>query len=429
MIRTASRPIHALAACLALAAAPLAACGGDDSGDGDGDGGDDTPAHDADPNTPDAAVAACTPRAGTDLTMELVASNLDEPLLVTAPPGDPRLFVVEKAGVIKIIRDGEVLGTPFLDITDRVLWDFAPNEQGLLGLAFHPSYATNGWFYVFYIEAGTGANVVTRFQVSAEDPDQADVFSEEPILSVPDDRGNHNGGMIDFGPDGYLYIGLGDGGGSNDPDDNGQDLTTLLGNMLRIDVDGGGGGEPYGIPDDNPYAGAAGENPPQEEIWLSGLRNPWRWSFDRQTGEMYIADVGQGDEEEVDVIPAGQGGLNMGWPLMEGTICRVGDCSAFTAPVAVYDNPDLGRSITGGYVYRGGCAPDLDGWYFYGDWSSERIWKFVYQGGEATELEEVTGELDPGGVIDGLASFGQDSFGEVYVVSLNAGEIYRITVE
>jgi glucose/arabinose dehydrogenase len=318
-----------------------------------------------------------------------------------------------------------VLAVPFLDIYDHIEWRVTPNEQGLLGLAFHPDYGQTGRFFVFYTAKESGANVVSQFLVSAADPNAADPGSEEVLLEVSDRFRNHNGGMIDFGPDGYLYVGMGDGGSSNDPDNNGQDLTTLLGAMLRLDVDGG---NPYAIPPDNPYVGAGGENPPREEIWLSGLRNPWRWSFDRRTGDLYIADVGQGALEEVNVIPAGQSGLNLGWKLMEGTNCNQADCSAFTPPVHVYGR-NLGVSITGGYVYRGTCAPDLDGRYFFGDWASERIWTFVYQGGEATAVQEVTSALDPGGVIDGLSSFGQDATGELYVVSLYGGEVYRIVVQ
>lgn len=402
-------------AVLAVALTFTWACGGDDDGGSGYDGGmtqnDAGPPADAGPPP--------------DLALETVATGLDQPLLVTSPPGDDRLFVVEKAGIIKIIENGSVLPTPFIDISDLVTFSSAPNEQGLLGLTFHPDYADNGRFFVFYIAQesveGPNAHVIAEYQVSG-DPNVAST-TEDRILVVADDRSNHNGGMIDFGPDGYLYIGLGDGGGSNDPDGNGQETATLLGNILRIDVDNG---DPYAIPEDNPFAMSPGDE--QKEIWHWGLRNPWRWSFDQQTGDMYIGDVGQNAVEEVDFIPAGVGGLNLGWDDMEGDNCRIADCSDFHAPVATYPNPGS-ASITGGYVYRGSDFPAINGWYFYGDWSSGRVYKLVMSGGEASQQGEITSDLDPGGDIDGLASFGQDASGEVYVVSLYGGTIHRIVVE
>src|SRR5690606_19071034 len=285
MLDARPRSTLALSALLALAAA----CGGDDDGGGS-DPSDGGSRDDADPNAPDAATFDCTPRSGTDLALEPIASGFDMPLFVTSPPGDRRLFVVEKGGVIKIIEDGQVLATPFLDIEDRLAWSgpgSTNGERGLLGLAFHPDYGQTGRFFVFYTAAdsevaGPGANVLAQFLVS-DDPNVADPSSELRLLEVDDFAGNHNGGMMEFGPDGYLYVGLGDGGNGDDPYNHGQNKATLLGDMIRIDVNSD---NPYAIPDGNPYKGGGG--PEREEIWLSGVRNPWRWSFDRQTGDMYI---------------------------------------------------------------------------------------------------------------------------------------------
>jgi glucose/arabinose dehydrogenase len=231
--------------------------------------------------------------------------------------------------------------------------------------------------------------------------------------------------MMAFGPnDGYLYIGMGDGGDAGDPNGNGQDKTTLLGDMLRIDVDSD---NPYAIPADNPYAAGGGRG----EIWLSGERNPWRWSFDMQNGDMYIGDVGQGETEEVDVIPAGQKGLNLGWNQVEGDHCysahpgcTLGD---YTAPVATYEHAGNDSSIIGGYVYRGSCFPDIQGWYFYGDYNRTLFWKL--EGRNGANNVDITDQINAEGEVDGLSSFGQDIFGEVYVVSMLGGTIHRIVVE
>jgi glucose/arabinose dehydrogenase len=428
-----------------LLIATLSACGGDDDGDssdgarddgggGNGDGGGG--------NNADAAVATCDPVAGTDLALAPVASGLNDPVFVTSPPGDTRLFVLERAGVIKIIQDGQVLDTPFLDIEGPVNGadPGTSGERGLLGLAFHPDYNTTGRFFVFYTAAesevaGPGANVVAQYLVS-DDPNLANAESEERLLEVADFASNHNGGMIAFGPnDGYLYIGMGDGGNGDDPRDSGQDRTGLLGDMLRIDVDGD---NPYAIPADNPLVGQGGGV--REEIWLSGLRNPWRWSFDMANGDMYIGDVGQDRVEEITVIPAGQKGLDLGWDEVEGGECfddpvteddpdADPDCilGNHKAPVVTYLHNGNQRSVNGGYVYRGSCFPDIVGWYFYGDWITGQIWKF--EGPTGANNQDVTDDIDPGGIIDGMSSFGQDIFGEVYVVSMYGGTIHRIIVE
>jgi glucose/arabinose dehydrogenase len=419
----------ALLACAALA------CGGDDDGGGDNPGNDGGGGveigGDGGGNRSDAAVNSCAPVSGTNLALEPVASGFTDPIFVTSPPGDTRLFVVERGGAIKIVKDGQVTGT-FLEISDRIHGSSVASngERGLLGLTFHPDYAQTGRFFVFYTTedsevASPDADVIEQYLVS-DDPDVANRDSNERILEVPDFAGNHNGGMMAFGTDGYLYVGLGDGGDGGDPDNNGQDKTTLLGDMLRIDVDSD---NPYAIPADNPFVGAGGDI--RGEIWLSGLRNPWRWSFDMQNGDMYIGDVGQGLTEEVDVIPAGQKGLDLGWNQVEGDHCyeahpgcTLGD---HTAPVAWYDHDGNDSSIIGGYVYRGTCFPDIQGWYFYGDWNRTQFWKL--EGRNGANNVEITDDLDPDGEISGLSSFGQDIFGEVYVVSMLGGTIHRIVVE
>lgn len=430
--------------CLALSAG----CGGDDDDNPSGDGGtvDDGSADDdgGDGGTGDGAdaapIAECKPESGTNLDLERVAGGFDEPVLVTSPPDDGRLFVVSKHGVISIVKNGEVLGTPFLDIDARVLSAPAGNEQGLLGLAFHPDFASNGRFFVLYTladESEQEYEVLSEFHVDPATPDVADPTSERQILPIRDPEGNHNGGMIAFGPDGYLYLGLGDGGGAGDQHGepgspgNGQDKTTLLGDFLRLDIDVTA--EPgYGIPEDNPYVDSSEKPTPREEIWISGLRNPWRWSFDRQTADLYIGDVGQGRWEEIDVLPAGQqAGANLGWRAREGEECFDEDlCErpGFTDPVAVYANPGegIGAAVVGGYVYRGTCFPDIQGWYFYGDYLTEQVWKFRFAKGEATEEAEVTQDIDPEGKLDGLSSFGEDAAGEIYAVSLRSGEVFRI---
>lgn len=343
-----------------------------------------------------------------------VATGLSFPVDLTAPPGDnSRIFVVEKAGTIRIIRNGNVLSTPFLDVSAQVS---RGQEQGLLGLAFDPDYAANGRFVVNFTD-GNGTTRIVAFRVSS-DPDRADPASADTILSVTQPYSNHNGGGLQFGPDGYLYIGLGDGGSAGDPADNGQNRTVLLGKMLRIDLNGG---SPYAIPPDNPFADSAGLRP---EIWNYGLRNPWRFSFDRATGDLYIADVGQDAREEVDFAGAGTGsGANYGWSIMEGTACFGGPTcnqSGLTLPVLDYGHGE-GCSITGGYVYRGSAAPDLVGRYFYADYCSGWVRSLTMAGGQATDLRDWP-ELDPGGAI---TSFGEDAAGEMYIL-VSSGTVYRV---
>jgi len=373
--------------------------------------------------------------APTPLTTVRVASGLTDPIYVTHPPGDfDRVFIVEQLGRIRILDisvDPPVLQptvSAFLNITDRVT---SGGERGLLGLAFHPDFQNNGYFYVNYttsVAPNLGDTRVAHFEVPAGTPDDADESTEVILMTIDQPQSNHNGGWIAFGPnDGYLYIATGDGGNFDDWGTghtadlgNGQDLTKLLGKMLRIDVDGTNGpGGLYGIPADNPFVGATG----LDEIWAYGLRNPWRNAFDTLTGDLYIADVGQGDWEEVNFQPAASnGGENWGWRCREGahdfngTEATVGcELQTLLDPIHEYSH-DFGCSISGGEVYRGCAIPDLHGTYFFADWCSERIWSFQYTGAPPT-VQSREAELAPGGGLDiaEIVSFGRDAFGELYI--------------
>jgi len=348
-----------------------------------------------------------------------VADGLSEPVDLTAPPGDTtRIFIVEKTGKIRILKGGQVLSRAFLDISSLVS---RGSEQGLLGLAFHPQYASNGKFYVDYTDV-SGDTRVVEYLVSS-DPESASAVSRE-ILFVDQPFSNHNGGQVAFGPDGYLYIGYGDGGDGGDPQGNGQNLNALLGKILRIDVNSG---SPYSIPAGNPFQGQTGK---RGEIWSYGLRNPWRFSFDRANGDMYIADVGQERWEELDYEPAGLGGRNYGWNRMEGKHCYPPGTSCnqtgLVLPVAEYDHP-TGCSVTGGYVYRGKLHPELAGTYFYGDYCTGLLRSFRIMNGMAIDEKDWTRALrtEAGGAMQGLSSFGLDAAGELYLVLLD-GEVYRL---
>jgi hypothetical protein len=349
------------------------------------------------------------------LALEEVTGGLDAPVFLTAPPGDlDRLFVVEKDGVIRIIRNDVVIPTPFLDIRSRTT---KGGEQGLLGLAFDPNYAATGRFFVSYTAPGggnAGHSVLARYQVSG-DPDVADT-AETVVLTVNQPFSNHNGGMIAFGPDGYLYFGLGDGGDGGDPLETGQDRTDLLGSMLRLDVSGA----TYAIPPGNPYVGHLAF---RDELWNYGLRNPWRFSFDRQTGDLYLGDVGQGSREEVNaVVAAAGGGQNFGWDDMEGTACyEDGDCASKPAlrPVLDYGHGS-GCAVTGGYVYRGTAIPAIQGMYFYSDYCSCFVRSFRFTGAGITESLEWDALRRSGGV----TSFGEDGRGELYLMT-ESGRLFR----
>ncbi len=376
----------------------------------------------------DAAVAQfCTPTSGTNLALQEIVSGLSDPLFLDAPSGDPRLFVIEQPGRIVLIKDEVLQPTAFLDIQNLVR--STGNEQGLLGLAFHPDFSTNGRFFVNYTASSpAGATVVAEY-TAAGDADVANATGTI-LLTINQPESNHNGGMLAFGADGYLYIGSGDGGGGGDQHGtigNGQDLNTNLGKLLRIDIDSG---DPYAIPTDNPYAGGGGS----PEIWAYGLRNPWRFSFDSMTGEVYIADVGQGPDnppgqEEVSVQAGNAANVNYGWRIVEGTQCfnPIAACNmtAKAAPVHTYPHSQGRRSITGGYVYRGACLPDIQGRYFFGDYIGTQIYSFEHAGGAITNLQDLESMLDPGGNINRLTSFGEDGFGELYVISRN-GRVFRI---
>lgn len=366
---------------------------------------------------PPTSCAAGTPVPGTpNLSTVLVTRGLSDPLDLQSPAGDrARLFVVEQAGRIRIVRSGAVVSTPFLDIVGRV---GSGGERGLLGLAFHPQYAQNGRFFVNYTDRN-GDTHISEFRVSSN-ADVADPNSERQLLFVRQPFPNHNGGGLAFGNDGLLYMGLGDGGSGGDPQGNGQSLTTLLGKVLRIDVNQG---SPYGIPADNPFASRTGAR----EVWSYGLRNPWRIAFDRATGDLYIGDVGQSAREEVNVgLASRRGGENWGWNVMEGTRCFRPASGCNTAglelPVVEYDH-GAGCSITGGVVYRGCRLPGYAGTYFYADYCSAIVRSFRMEGGRAIDQRDWTSTLGRG--LDGPTSFGVDADGEVYIVD-GDGEIYRI---
>ena len=353
------------------------------------------------------------------LALEPVLSDFRSPVYVTAPPdGSGRLFVVEQGGTIRIAENGRVLPQPFLDVTALVV---SGGERGLLGLAFHPRYQENGVFFVAYTARGSGDNTVARYRVTA-DPNRADPASAAILFAIPDFAPNHNGGMLAFGPDGYLYIGTGDGGGGGDPQRNGQNRSTLLGKMLRVDVDGG---DPYAVPADNPFVG---DREAAAEVWAYGLRNPWRYSFDRATGDLWIGDVGQNAYEEVNRQPGGsRGGENYGWNRMEGLHCfPIGsrcDQSGLVLPVAEYPTQRPECAVTSGYVYRGSREPALYGGYFYADYCSGRIWS-LHQGpdGAWVDAELLDSDLQ-------ISSFGEDEAGELYLTDLRGGGIYRLTAQ
>lgn len=350
------------------------------------------------------------------LTLTPVVSGLSNPTQTTNA-GDDRLFVVEQSGKIRIVQNGQLLATPFLDIADRVT---SGGERGLLGLAFPPGYASKGYFYVNYTDLN-GDTVIARYRVS-NDLNQANANSEEILLTIQQPFANHNGGQIAFGPDGYLYIGTGDGGSSGDPQNNAQSPDSLLGKILRIDVEAGA--KPYAIPSSNPFLAA---NDPtdryRDEIWATGLRNPWRFSFDQQTGDLYIGDVGQNAVEEINFQAAtSKGGENYGWRFFEGSQPYnnpSGNQAGLTFPVAEYDHSQ-GASVTGGYVYRGNPNSTLQGVYLYGDFGSGRIWglRQAANGWENALLTDTAYNI---------SSFGEDQSGNLYLADYFGGTIYRIS--
>lgn len=371
--------------------------------------------------------------AQTTFTTTRIISGAARPVWVGAPPGDKeRLFVVEQnTRLIRIFKNGAFNVAPFLNVSTLASFN---NERGLLSMAFHPNYAENGYFFINYT-ALNGATNVARLKVSS-DPDVGDFASGIVILNIPQPFANHNGGNLVFGPDGYLYIGTGDGGSGGDPGCRAQNPNELLGKMLRIDVDTIDTTGIYGIPSTNPFVGNPAYKP---EIWQVGLRNPWRYSFDRVTGDMYIGDVGQDQREEISFQPAGVGGINYGWKVLEGNVCfSTAACapgtpscgsSVYTAPIHTYNHGVGGIcSVTGGVVYRGCAIPDLQGTYFFADFCSSAIWSFRYDGATVTEFRNQTAALAPGGglSITGITHFGEDADGELLIVDSNGGEVFKV---
>ncbi|HLU81961.1 MAG TPA: PQQ-dependent sugar dehydrogenase [Trueperaceae bacterium] len=345
--------------------------------------------------------------------LEPVVSGLKQPVVITHA-NDDRLFVVEQVGIISVAVAGELLSEPFLDIADQVA---SGGERGLLGLAFPVDHANTGRFYVYYTDR-QGNTAVSRF-MTGPDPNRADRGSETILLTQEQPYSNHNGGQLAFGPDGYLYIGLGDGGSGGDPEGYGQDLDTFLGKLLRIDVAGQG----YTVPSDNPFVGVEGARP---EIWAYGLRNPWRFGFDRVTGDLYIADVGQNAFEEVNLQPAASaGGENYGWNIMEAGECYSPrsncDQTGLVLPILSYPHGgQWGSSISGGYLYRGSAVPSLEGHYVFADFVSGRIWTAAAASDWSIEPLLETGF--------NIATFGEDAAGELYVADYGGGVIYRFGV-
>ncbi len=355
--------------------------------------------------------------AAVNIALSQVAVNLDNPTFLTAPNGDTRLFVVERPGRIRIVENGVTLSTPFLDVSSRV---FTGGEGGLLSMAFDPQFAQNGYFYIYYTDPQQNI-VIERLSVGSN-PNLADPTSSLPILRIAHPTyTNHFGGQLAFGPDGNLFIGTGDGGGAGDPLGNGQNLNSLLGKLLRIDVRAATAGQPYTIPTGNPYANQPNR---RAEIWAAGLRNPWRFSFD--ASQIYLSDVGQDRREEVNIGAADAAGLNYGWNTMEGTLCynaATCDRSGLTLPAFEYDhgtNDANGCSITGGFVYRGSAIPELAGRYFYSDYCRGFLKSFLASGSNVSEQREWNIAS-----IGNVVSFGKDGQGELYVLT-SRGIVYKI---
>ena len=365
------------------------------------------------------ASATVTYAAGAPLAIRLqeVASGLDAPIFLTAPPGDSRLFILERPGRIRVLQNGNLLATPFLDIRPLTT---TSGERGLLSLAFHPQYASNGYFFIYYTNLA-GDIVIERRQVSAGNANVADPLSALTILTIPHPTfSTHYGGLLSVGPDGYLTAGTGDGGSAGDPPGNAQNTNVLLGKLLRLDVNARTVAQPYAIPPGNPFATAGG----RAEIWAYGLRNPWRYAFDVPAQLLYIADVGQANWEEVDVRPVGQAGNNYGWNIMEGLHCyNSASCNqaGLVLPAIEYGHDTAGGcSITGGYVYRGTALPELAGQYLYSDYCSGWLKSFSYGNGTASAVTD-WGITNVGNIL----SFGQDAQNELYMLS-GTGKVYQI---
>ena len=348
---------------------------------------------------------------GITIGAEEVARGFDNPVYLTAPPGDARLFVVEQPGRIRIIDNGRLVARPFLDVTGKVGYG---GERGLLSVAFHPLYGTNGFLFVNYTNRN-GDTQIERYTVSA-DRNVVDPATAKLILAIDQPYSNHNGGLVMFGPDGMLYVGMGDGGSQRDPHNNGQNPNALLGKLLRINVDRG---DPYSVPSGNPFASGGGKG----EIWAVGLRNPWRFSFDKPTGLLYIGDVGQDKYEEVNIAPANRAGVNYGWSAMDGPDCfKSSTCnkSQFQQPALTYTHDSGTCSIIGGFVYRGRAIPEVVGQYFYSDYCNSWVRSLSYANDKVRSYHQW---IDGG--LGSIVSFGEDSTGELYICSSN-GRVYRI---
>ena len=349
---------------------------------------------------------------GQTIALQQFATGFNDPVEITHA-GDARLFVVQQSGQIRILNaDGTINPTNFLNVSSLIS---TGSERGLLGLAFHPQYTTNGYFYIKYTNTA-GNTVVARYTRSAGNPNVADASSAQIVLTVNQPFSNHNGGCLRFGPDGYLYIAMGDGGNGGDPNNNGQNINSLLGKILRIDVNTG---SPYSNPSSNAFIGVDGA----DEIYATGLRNPWKFSFDRQTGDLWIADVGQGQIEEINKVAAGTAaGLNFGWRCYEGSqVYNTTGCTGvgtYTMPVAQYNHSSGACSITGGYVYRGNTYPNLQGKYLFADYCNNRIGYVSNTGGNITFTNSFSGNF---------TTFGEDINGELYIAGVNSGIVYKIT--
>lgn len=386
-------------------------------------------ASDASPDgyVPDAYVATCTPDTGTTITTVPFVSGLTQPLMITGAPGDRRQFIIEQGGRVRVVKDGTLLPTPALEIPDNLIT--SGGEQGLLGIAFHPHWLANGLFYLAQT-AENGDHVFVEYHMP-QGSDVADPASRRVLLRFADPYTNHNGGMLEFGSDGFLYMSIGDGGSGGDPQNRAQNDASLFGKILRIDVDTRTGSKAYGIPPTNPFASSAdGATDPRPEVWNKGLRNPFRFSFDRMTNDIYIGDVGQGPNppnlEEIDVAPNAPA-INWGWADREANRCFKPQTGCATAgrtePVVVRGGTVGWTSIIGGQVYRGTCYPNLNGRYFYGEYATGQLWSFTWNG------TTPVGDAQIGtGSLGNITAIHDDGLGQMYVV-LHGGSVRRIITQ
>jgi glucose/arabinose dehydrogenase len=402
----------------AFALVLAAACGSDKNAPKDAR----TP--DAGPTVDGPPLLACSPQSGTTMSTRMIGRVNGTAIVAVSPPNDGRVFVVEQDGGIRIFDQEQLRPTPFIDVSSKIVGGTG-GEQGLLGLAFHPLYFQNNYFYVWYTANNPNAaadphnpfvDVLERYTASTTDLNTADPNSGQIILSVPDFASNHNGGMLEFDSAGYLYVGTGDGGGGGDPDRNGQNQNALLGKILRIDVDHPANGKPYGIPADNPFG---------NEVWMMGVRNPWRWTFDKANGDMWIGDVGQNLWEELDYVPkANQKGANLGWSMYEATHCYGNyTCSPTGMTMPQFEHDHNGwNAVIGGAVYRGPCYPDITGYYFFSDYAGNQLMRTKANGSGIDTPVDVS---PAGGYIGTPSSLHYDSRGELYATSTD-GYVYHI---